>query len=329
MVARRALLGALGAVAVAAAASAAVPGRPAPGPRPQVFAFLSPGGGAPLAHLRRYGTRISVLAPNWYTLDQSTLQLTGAPSATVLAIARADGVSVWPVVNARLAGATVIASPSSRARIAAAVATVIARRGYGGITLDIEQVPAGDRGAFTDLVTRIAARAHARGARLAVYVPRSTSSGGDRAYDWRALVGAADLLIASGYDEHAAGTRPGPVTTAGGFTRMLGYAASISTARIVPAVGAVGYSWPRAGGPGTLVSTLAAQQARRAAGAALRSADGDASYVAGGRVVHYQSGVDLVARARAARAAGFHWLALFSLGREPGWLWSHLRTWRR
>ena len=330
VVGRRLLLGAVAAMALAAVASAAVAGRrPAPGPPPRVFAFLSPGGGAPLDHLRRYGTRISVLAPNWYALQQVTGGLTGAPAPQVLGLARADGIAVWPVVDAQLDSGAVIATSAARARIVSAITETAARNGYAGMTLDIEQVPASERQAYTALATALAARLHAAGRSLAVYVPRRTASGGDPAYDWPALAGVADLLIASGYDEHGALTRPGPVTTAQGFSAMLGYAAGVSLTRIAPAVGAFGYSWPAAGGPGELVSTLGAQQTRRDAGAALHGRAGDAWYVAGGRIVHYQSGVALRARARAARAAGFHWLALFSLGREPGWLWSHLRTWRR
>ncbi|MGA9857668.1 MAG: hypothetical protein WBQ18_07375, partial [Solirubrobacteraceae bacterium] len=300
-----------------------------PGPPPRVFAFLSRAGGSELTHLRRFGSRISVLAPNWYELQQSTLTLTGGPTPQVVALARQDGIGLWPVVNAQLTSGAVLATAPARARIAAAVAAEAAVRGYAGMTLDIEQLPVAQSRAYTELVRLLAARLHAQGEQLAVYVPRRTADGGDTAYDWRHLAQAVDVLIASGYDEHAAGTRPGPVTTAAGFERMLKYADGVSLRKIAPAIGAFGYSWPIGGGEGVLLSTLAAQQQRRMAGVALRGAGGDASYRVGGHVVHYQTGIALVARARDARAAGMHWLALFSLGREPDWFWSHVRTWRQ
>ena len=314
------------AVAVTALAS---PFRPAgPGPPPHVFAFLSGAGGAELQDLRRYGTRIDVVAPNWFALGVADGRVIGAPSAGVTALARAEGVGVWPVVNATL-GAGALATAPVRARIAAAIATVAARHRYDGMTLDLEQLPVAESGAFTRLVALVAGRLHADHRRLAVYVPRRTAHGGDPSYDWGALARSADLLIASGYNEHSAAGPPGPVTTAAGFRRMLEYAAGISRQKVAPAVGAFGYSWPAHGGAGRLISTVAADAWRRRAHARLYGAGGDAFFFARGRIVHYQTAAALAARAGDARDVRMRWLALFSLGREPDAFWSRVRTARQ
>jgi hypothetical protein len=170
---------------------------------------------------------------------------------------------------------------------------------------------------------------HAQHEHLAVYVPRRTAAGGNNAYDWVALARVADLLIASGYNEHWATGRPGPVTTAAGFAQMLSYAARVSRTRVAPAIGAFGYSWPQGGGAAQMLSTLAAEQLLQQTGADLHGAGGDAYFTAGGRIVHFQTAAALIARARDARDIGMRWLALFSLGREPDAFWSRITTARQ
>ena len=331
MVAGSRVLACLLGVALLALASSALgrSSRAKPGPPPRVFAFLSRAGGTELEHLRRYGARISIVAPNWYELHLTNQTLSGTPSQPVAAAARAAGVQLWPVVNARLGPGAVIGHARARNRIADAIAAEAAERGYAGITLDIEPLAVSQRGAYSALVRAVAARLHAQHEQLAVYAPRRTAHGGDQAYNWPTLARYANLLIASGYDEHSASGPPGPITTAAGFGQMLDYAARVSRWRVAPAIGAFGYSWPAGGGPGELLSTIAADRLRQQAGARLQGAEGDNFFTAGGRVVYYQTGAALVARARAARDVGMRWLALFSLGREPDSFWSHVTTARQ
>jgi spore germination protein YaaH len=324
--------GAVAGALVAALLGLSVQGQeatPKPGPPPKLFAFLSTAGGTELDHLRRYGPRISVIAPNWYELNLRAQSLSGGPAPTVVTLTRAAGAQLWPVVNARLTGGQAIGGTKQRGLIAAAIATEAARRGYQGMTLDIEQLPADYSRAFDALVEAIAARLHAQQERLAVYVPRRTAHGGDQSYDWPTLLKSVDLLVVSGYDEHSATSRPGAVTSAAGFEEVLGYGATLSRARVVPAVGAFGYAWPVGGGPGEFISTVAADALRTRTGATLRGAGGDTSFVADGLIVHYENTPALIARARDARALRMRWLALFSLGREPDAFWAGITTARQ
>jgi spore germination protein len=327
-----ALKGALAGALVAALLGMSVPGQRAgskPGPPPRLFAFLSTAGGAELDHLRRYGRRISVLAPNWYQLNLPTQSLSGGPAPAVVALARAAGTQLWPVINARLAAGEAVGGAHQRRLIAAAIATEAARRGYQGVTLDVEPLSANESRAFDALVAAVAVRLHAQQERLAVYVPRRTARGGDQAYKWPDLLSSADLLIASGYDEHTAASRPGPITTTAGFEDVLDYAATLSRFRVVPAIGAFGYAWPVRGGPGQFISTIAANALRTQTRARRHGAGGDTSFVGDGLIVHYESTPALIARVRDARAVGMHWLALFSLGREPDAFWAGITTARQ
>ena len=329
VVAGRRLGGLLVVAALAVASSALGQGSVTPGPPPRVFAFLSRAGGAELTHLRLYGSRISVVAPNWYALNTGAQTLSGAPSPVVVELARAAGVQIWPVVNARLRPGDAIGARYVRGRIADVIAATALAHRYDGMTLDVEQLTDGQTGAFSALVQAVGVALHSQHEQLAVYLPRRTADGGDHAYDWPTLARDADLLIGSGYNEHSMTSSPGPVSTTGGFNDVLDYAAGVTPSRIAPVIGAFGYSWPAAGGAGAMLSTVQADQMRLQTGALAHTVGGDTTFRADGRIVYYQSTSQLIAEARAARAHGMRWLALFSLGREPDAFWAHITTARQ
>jgi hypothetical protein len=286
-------------------------------PPPKVFAFVSRVGGAELVRLERVGLRIDVIAPNWYTLDAATGELVTplrGDADALLDAARARRVRVWPTVNALTGGSRAWESAAVRARIAASLRAAALSPGVSGVTLDMEELRGDQRAAFRALVREAAASVHGAGRKLAVYVPRPGPVAG-RAYDWRAISRAADLLLASGYNEHWAGGPPGPVTTAAGFDVVVRRALGSAGARkAVPVLAAFGYRWP-AGGRGQLISTRDAERLPR--GGRLRD---------GGDTVHYNSTARMRAQARAARAAGARWIGLFSLGREAEGFWKGMAT---
>ena len=311
-------MGATAALLLAAVALAAGPEQQRkPGPPPKVFAFVSRVEGAEIARLKQVGLRIDVIAPNWYALDVRSGNLatplrTNADPLLVTALER--GVRVWPTVNALTGGARRWERRAVRTRIAASLRAAALTPGVSGVTLDMEELRPGQRRRFSALVREAAAGLHAVDRKLAVYVPRPGPVAG-AAYDWRALARHADLLLASGYNEHWAGGTPGPITTARGFDDIVERALDAAGRRkAVPVLGAFGYRWP-AGGQGQLISTSDAEELPR-----------------GGRVraeadtVVYNTGAGLRARARAARAAGARWIGLFSLGREPARFWRGLQT---
>lgn len=314
---------------LAAMLLAADQGRAAPGPPPRVFAFVSGLGGREVDRLRAVGDRIDVVAPNWFEIEVASGAIRGGGRHTrpLRQAARASNTSVWPVVNARTRDSRTISRASWRGRVARGIEAIARKGHYAGMTIDIEEIAPDQGPQFTALVRDVARRLHGQGRRLAVYVPRPFTNYG-AAYDWAALAEASDLLLASGYNEHASSSRPGPVATAGGFESVLAKAATISQAKIAPTIGAFGYRWSTRGGPGELVSTTTAQRIRARCGASGMRSDGSISFRCSGGVVFYESTAGLVARAAAARRAGFPWLGLFSLGREPRTFWRRVETHR-
>jgi spore germination protein YaaH len=319
--------------AIALVAALAVALGPAPAGAqddpPRTFAFLSHAGGVERQRLAEFGSCVDVVAPNWYTLTLPGGTIGArAPDAEVTGLAAGAGAALWPVVNAQLGGGgNSLANSATRARIARRVAAIAGRHSYDGMTLDVEGIAPSLRGAFSSLVRRVDARLAADSRRLAVYAPRRTAEAPTdwaAAYDWPALARAADLLIASGYNEHYAGGEPGPITTTAGWLGVLDYGARASLRKVAPTLGAFGYHWPSAGGTATLVSAADVEANARASAFGVTS-DGEVTYPTLDGVVWSETAAGLVARANQAAAAGFRWLGLFSLGREPESFWSTCR----
>ena len=286
----------------------------------KLFAFWSnvPGG---LRRLEEVGSRVEVLAPNWYALSPADASIRGGrPNARVMGLSRRLGFAVWPVVNATMKGAPLLDTPAGRTRIVAQITALAARYRLAGVTLDMEEMLPRQRAAYSTLVAQLSGALHAAHRKLAVYAVRRTATDvddGAAAYDWAALARSADLVLASGYNEHSAVTSPGPVTTGAGFAAVAQYAAATSKTKIAPAMGAFGYEW--AGGGARMVSSADAER-RRPVAAEPGSADGRHATDAAAPT-WYESAEDLWARERAAAQAGARWIGLFTLGREPARYW--------
>ena len=185
----------------------------------------------------------------------------------------------------------------------------------------MEEMLPRQRAPYSTLVAQLAGALHAAHRKLAVYAVRRTATDvddGAAAYDWPALARAADLVLASGYNEHSADTSPGPVTTGAGFAAVAQYAAATSQTKVAPAMGAFGYEW--AGGGARMVSSADAER-RWPVAAEPGSADGRHA-TDGPRRRRGSSRPRTCGRASARAAqAGARWIGLFTLGREPARYW--------
>lgn len=289
---------------------------------PKLFAFWARNGSVGLRRLAEIGSRVTVLAPNFYDLDETSGDIRGAaPDPKVMALSHRLGFSVWPVVNASMASSTLIDSPAGRTKVIRNISGLADQYNMSGVTLDMEEMAPDQQGEFTALVKGLATALHAHGRKLAVYAVRRTTArvnDSAAAYDWPALASAADLLIGSGYDEHGTGTGPGPVTTAQGFSDLLSYATSVSRTKVAPAIASFGWRWHGSGDP----QLIASEQAERRWPVASEIGDASEHVVKrGGDTIYYESAANMWAREQAVRRAGTAWIALFSLGREPERFW--------
>jgi spore germination protein YaaH len=292
----------------------------ASGAAPKLFAFYSAVPGA-LRRLQEVGSRVDVLAPNWYSLSPSSAAIHGGtPNAKVMALSKTLGFDVWPVVNATMHGSALIDSSAGRGKVVDRIAKLAAKHHLDGVTLDMEEMLPRQKASYSALVAQLGSTLHAKHRKLAVYAVRRTATDVDdsaAAYDWTALARAADLVLASGYNEHAATTDAGPISTQAGFAALASYAAATSRTKVVPTIGAFGYQW--SGGGARMISSADAEK-RWPVTAEVGSADGR-SETTGATRTFFESAEDLWAREQAVRRAGSRWIGLFTLGREPERFW--------
>jgi len=235
-----------------------------------------------------------------------------------MGLSRSLRFNVWPVVNATMNGSPLIDSPAGRTKVVTSITALAAKYRLSGVTLDVEEMRPRQQASYSALVAQLAAALHAKHRKLAVYAVRRTATDVDdsgAAYDWAALAGSADLVLASGYNEHSAVTTPGPVTTQAGFAALASEAAATSRTKVAPTMGAFGYQWT--GSSATMLSSVALER-RFPLRAEIGSADAQHS---GSTTAFFESAEDLWAREQAARRAGAQWIGLFTLGREPERFW--------
>jgi len=214
--------------------------------------------------------------------------------------------------------------PRRLARAAGAIARNAEAMHYSGLVLDFESLNASDLPALLKVSRAIAdsARAHRVGT-IAMAIP-ATDMG---AYPARPLLGIVDALVVMLYDEHWAGSEPGPIADPSWVRGAL--AARIAEAgpgRIVAALPAYGYRW-RKGLPTESISFAEATSMARADRAPLQR-DASSQFLhsrgAKGSEIWVSDAKLLAALVRESKALGVNRFAIWRLGQEDPAIWSRV-----
>ncbi len=224
-----------------------------------------------------------------------------------------------------------LTSPEARARAVDGLFRLVTERGYHGINLDLEDVPPGDREAYTRLVSELAGRFRPAGLMVTVSIPAKTADlPGARwsgAYDYAALGALADRIMLMTYDEHYAKGGPGPVASEPWVDRVLAYATSVMPAeKVVMGLAAYGYQWPKAGGPARALPARVARDYSRAQPASL-SWDSRAQVPVlktAGSTLYYEDAESHAYKMMLARRYGIKGVAVWRLGYEESGLFAEL-----
>jgi spore germination protein YaaH len=182
---------------------------------------------AALRSLALHANRIDILVPVVYYANEQGL-VRGSPHPRMLEAAAEHRLPVMPIVmNSGFRGETIHAllnDTEARARLAAELLERCRNHNYYGIHFDFEQIPSGDRDAFSALVRETRAVLAEGGYRLSVAVMYQMSTGLGSAdysrwlsenwlgaYDLRELAAHADFLSVMTYDQHTERTPPGAI----------------------------------------------------------------------------------------------------------------------
>jgi len=203
----------------------------------------------------------SEISPNWYNIDSSGNMVPvrnngqSYENLTIVSYLHANNISVTPnvanIINGDWAGSAVgiiLRDSARRSNNINSMVNLAVSKGYDGISLDYEDLKAGDRELFSLFVKDLASALHAEGKTLAVNVYGKTSEpgvwDGQQAQDWQALGQYSDQVRIMLYDYHWSTSPPGPIAPIGWTNDVLSFASTtIPQEKIIHGIPLYGYDW--------------------------------------------------------------------------------------
>jgi len=177
------------------------------------------------ASLRLHARDIDLASPSWFHVDASG-RLVDQTDAAIADWARRTKVRLMPLVLNQEFRPEIAHLVLTDSRIQSDLVRDLLEAGQRlklrGFQIDFENVPAGDRSAFTAFVRSLSEKLRSRGLRLSVAVPaplydapgslnQNPVNERAQAFDYRALAGASEFLTVMMYDQHTSNDNPGPV----------------------------------------------------------------------------------------------------------------------
>jgi spore germination protein YaaH len=214
-----------------------------------------------IAQVEKAGA-VQTVSPAYFDINaQGSLVLNGV-SSTLISEMHRKGIEVVPMLSNhwdRSAGEKALQDPE---KLANQIVSAIEQYDLDGVNVDIENVTASYRDAYTKLVRLLREKLPAQ-KEVSVAVaanPNGWTTGWHGSYDYAALAKYADYLMVMAYDESWEGSDPGPVASIDFVERSLAYALKHAPAdKIVLGVPFYGRIWSADGrfnGNGIGIKTL-------------------------------------------------------------------------
>ncbi len=214
-----------------------------------------PGEQAPLRSLSAHADTLTAIAPFAYYLDSQggvsgtrpgkAVDTAAAKGLKVLALihnfTRANGFESWTVHK-------MLGSAASRSRAVGNLLSLVRTRGYHGVNIDFENVPASDRGNYTAFIKELAQSLRPAGYLVTASLPAKTAdsrwSSWSGAFDYAALSPWLDQVMLMTYDENASYGQAGPVASLPWVEKVIRYAReNIPSRKIIIGLATYGYDW--------------------------------------------------------------------------------------
>lgn len=249
--------------------------------------------------MRRYGSSIEETNPVWFVLSEAG-EIVPRPEADDYRFRAAlSGTHVVPTLQNNIDGvwrgdvvAAIVEDPVRRAQHVTEIVDLVIARGYSGIDIDYERLPATSRDHYSAFIAELsqALRNQARRLSVAVHARTTTSSGssGAAAHDYQVIGYWADLVKVMAYDKHWEGSEPGPITPLDWLEEVVLYAiARIPEHKLYVALPFYGYDW---GAPRTRSMTYerAMSIVAEKGVTVQRDANGEPWFTYDGRTVYFQ-----------------------------------------
>jgi peptidoglycan-N-acetylglucosamine deacetylase len=143
--------------------------------------------------------------------------------------------------------AGMLASPTARARTIEGIVKFIGAKHLQGVNVDFESVPKKSYGDLVLFMGELHEACQPLGYEVAQSVPAE-----EEGWPYARLARCADHLVLMAYDEHDAGSEPGPVASQGWFLKCVrARIAEVGAEKVVVALGNYGYDWRQGDAEGT------------------------------------------------------------------------------
>jgi spore germination protein YaaH len=308
--------------------SACAQGRGA-SPRAEFWGFTGPWEEASTQSVRAHGAKLDAVINGWITIDSATAQPV-IPSPYPDTVHPRNGTPARMAIVTTWHGEDFHVQPIRRlgrdpqrlATTAGAIARYAQQMRYSGLVLDFESLKPSDLPTLLRVSHAIAdsARAH-RVRTITMAIPATDTS----AYPARALLGVVDAVIVMLYDQHWAGSDPGPIADPSWVRSALAMrvAEAGSPSRIIAALPAYGYRW-RKGRP---TESIGFAEATRMATAARAPLQRDAtsrflrSRASNGAEIWVSDAELLATLVNQSQSLGVNRFAIWRLGQEDPAVW--------
>jgi spore germination protein YaaH len=302
--------------------------RPATSQRAEFWGFTGPWEDASTASVRAHGGQLSAVINGWITVDSSSA-LPVIPSPYLDTVRPRTGTPARMAIVTSWHGEDFHTAPIRRlgrdprrlATAAGSIARYAQRMRYSGLVLDFESLSASDLPTLLKVSKAIADSAHAHRVRtVAMAIPATDTE----AYPARPLLGVVDALVVMLYDQHWAGSEPGPIAEPSWVRSSLATRVrEVGPSRLIAALPAYGYRWRK----GQATESIGYADAVRMASAARTSLQRDPTSQflrarsRDGSEIWVSDATLFGALVRECQALGVNRFAIWRLGEEDPAIW--------
>ncbi len=279
---------------------------------------------------------MDIVSPYWYTLkgDGTLASRDSSAHQWVAGQVREAGAKLYVMINNEKNQTAMLDDAALRSKGARNILELVRVRGYDGVTIDFEALPARCRDSFTAFVRELAQLLHEEGHELAVALEARVKDPpvgyGADAHDYAQLARYADLVGIMTYDQHGKWSGPGPVAGIDWVEAVVRYALRhIPAEKLLLGIAGYGYDW---GGDGRIdiVSADGALELARQVGASVewdnRAQVPHFTYVRSGvtHQVWFENSYSVARKIALAQHYGLAGVALWRIGYEDARMWDVL-----
>ena len=198
---------------------------------------------------------------DWYTIGASGTVSAGPENLALVKTARSHGVQAFATVTNRPSSRgsftssiarSILGSPAVQRHAVDQLVALALDKGYDGIDIDWELIPASQRARFSAFMATLASALHAKQRLLSVAVFAKTSEPGrydsQKAYDYKALGATVDELKIMTYSYSGPWSAPGPQAPLAWTRAVIDFARTLVPAsKIYMGLPWYGFDWHRGG----------------------------------------------------------------------------------